>query len=124
MPQSGDGPKTRFKGLFGDSRDRDRGRVKGLDLVERTESLMFGLNGVPVGSWGAEKEVGDGGPAGAAGVAGIDADASCPNGAAGDTVGDWRKPAEVGDAAPDNLNLEGDRERDRRSDLTAELTST
>lgn len=129
MPESGAGPKTRFKGLFGDNRDRERGLVRGLDLVERTESLMFGLNGVPVGIWGAEKEVGEGDPAGIAGVAGAGGGAD-PGGSiwgVGDGVGDCRKAAEepeVEVGIPDNRNLEGERERDLRSDLTAEPTST
>lgn len=54
FPESVEGPKTRFRGLLGeDRRDLERGRVIGFDLEERTESLMFGLKGVPVaGSWG------------------------------------------------------------------------
>lgn len=92
---------------------------------------MFGLaNGVPaaVGSCGAEKDVGEVDPAGAAGVAGIEVDAGRSNCTVDDGVGGWRKMevvAGVGDAAAaDNLNLDGDRERDRRSDRTAEPTST
>lgn len=53
LPESGEGPKTRLRGLFGDIRDRDRGRVMGFERMERTESLMFGLKGVAVvWSWG------------------------------------------------------------------------
>lgn len=137
LPESGAAPKTRFTGLLGDTRDRERGRVKGLaDRVERTESLRFGLIEALVGSCGAEKEVGEGGPAGAAGVAGAGtgedaAGSGCAAVAAvvvvAAGVGDWRKTAEAlgfGDAAPDNLNLEGDRESDLRSDRTAVETST
>ncbi|KAL2126022.1 hypothetical protein VTI74DRAFT_1931 [Chaetomium olivicolor] len=128
LPESGEGPKTRFRGLLGEPRDRDKGRVIGLDLEERTESLMLGLTKglAAVGSWGAEKDVGESSPAAGAGVAGIGEDAGCSNCATGEGVGDWRKIvewAEVGEAA-DSLNLEGDRERDLLSDRTAELTST
>lgn len=79
LPESGDGPKTRFSGLFGDMRDRDRGRVIGFDRIERTESFMFGLNGVAV-VWscgGAEWEVGESGPAEKAGVAGVVVEGTC-----------------------------------------------
>lgn len=68
-----------------------------------------------------------------AGVAGftVEVDAGCSTNCAFDDgvgvgVGDWRSTDEfgVGDAMPDNLNLEGDRERDLRRDLTVEPTST
>jgi hypothetical protein len=53
LPESGEGPKTRLRGLLGDIRVRDRGRFIGFDRKERTDSLMFGLKGVAVvWSWG------------------------------------------------------------------------
>jgi hypothetical protein len=132
LPESGAGPKTRFSGLFGDKRERESGLVNGFDRVERTESLMFGLrDGVTVfaGSCGAEKEAWEREIAagGAAGVTGIGVEAGRSNCTVDDGVGERRKMEEVagvGDAAPDNLNLEGERERERRNDRTAELTST
>lgn len=43
FPESGATPKTRFKGLFGDARVRDKGReATGFGLAERTESLTPG----------------------------------------------------------------------------------
>lgn len=91
---------------------------------------MFGLNGVPVvACWGAGKEVGDEGPARAAGVTGIgvDEEEGCSNSADLEGVGDCRKleaAPGVGDAAPESRNLDGDLESDLRSDRTAEPTST
>jgi hypothetical protein len=92
---------------------------------------MLGRKGVPVaGNWGAENEMGERIPAtGAAGVAGSDAVAEgsdCATGA-GTGTGGWRKTADlagVGEAIPDSLNLEGDLERDLRSERTVALTST
>ena len=131
MPESGDGPKMRFKGLLGDNRDRDKGRVTGFVLEERTESLMLGRKGVPVvvvWSWGgAESEVGESSPAAKAGVAGTVAGAACSNCAFDGGVGDCRKTVDLtagDDAIPESLNLEGDRESDLRSDRTVEPTST
>lgn len=96
---------------------------------------MLGLaNGVAAEfavSWGAVKEADEVSPAGAAGVAGMVVDAGWSNCTAvpvDDGFGNWRKmedEAGVGDAAAaDSLNFDGDRERDRRSDRTAEPTST
>lgn len=139
LPESGNGPKTRFRGLFGDPRVRDVGLdVAGLVLAERSDSLMFDLKGVDA-VWegcGVKNETtsedegiaagkklsgaGDGGvkdsikalraAAGAAGVPGASR--------FGDAVLD-AEPAE-----PAKPNFEGDRERDFRNDRTAELTST
>lgn len=124
LRESPEGAKTRLRGLFGEPRDLERGRVTGFDLVERTESLMFGLltKGLPaIPCWGAEKEVGEEGPARAAGVAGIGVEAGCSrcadlDGAAGVGVGE-------GETAPESRNFDGDLESDLRSDRTAELTS-
>jgi hypothetical protein len=129
LPESGDGPKTRFRGLLGDSRDRDKGRVTGFALEERTESLMLGLKGVPVvWSWGgADCAVGENGPASKAGVAGTVAKGVWSNCALDDGVGDCRKTVDLiagDDAIPESLNLEGDRDSDLRSDRTVEPTST
>ncbi len=70
--------------------------------------------------------MGKGDPAAKAGVAGAVAGPRFSKCRFGDGLGDWRRTLEwaVGDAIPDSLNLEGDRERDLRSDLTVELTST
>ena len=58
FPESGAEPKTRFKGLFGEARWRDKGRVmEGLGRAERTESLMLGWNGVGVVVLCGKKEV-------------------------------------------------------------------
>lgn len=65
--------------------------------------------------------MGKGDPAAKAGVAGAVAGprfSKCRF----DALGEWRRA--LGDAIPESLNLEGDRERDLRSDLTVELTST
>lgn len=49
FPESGAAPKTRFKGLFGDARVRDKGLdAAGFGLAERTESLTLGWKGVEV----------------------------------------------------------------------------
>jgi hypothetical protein len=90
LPESGEGPKTRLRGLLGDIRDRDKGRVIGFDRKERTESLMFGLKGVAADcSWGgAEWKVGESGPAEKAGVAGTVVDGICSKGAVDVGVGD------------------------------------
>ena len=68
----------------------------------------------------------NGDPAAKTGVAGTDAGPRFSKCRFGDALGDWRRTLgwAVEDAIPDSLNLEGDRERDLRSDLTVELTST